>query len=155
MNDNFMDSIRVTEEYKKDAMMTIFYTVVNSADILSLEEVLKSQETVQSKLSKDEILATYALSREIKISKLTSKRNENLSEYLNEEKLSRFINAVVEDIEDTRLRTPNVEWKLSVNKILNRLKREKTSDEEVTIMESSKKTSGTCKIIDIREHSEK
>lgn len=156
MRNNYFNTIKIKEEDKKNAMITIFQIVNNSANLLSLEEVIQYKKELMSKLTEDEILAMYDLARTVKIERLAFKRNEKLYKYLNKEKILEFIKVAVEDIQDTKRRTPNIKWSLSVNKILSRLeRREKESSEEVSIMKRSNKISRTRNIIDNRGYLER
>ncbi len=155
MNNNFFDSIKITEEDKKKAMMNILQIVSNSVYLLSLKEVIQYDNTLTSRLTEDEILAMYSLAREVKISRLASKQNEELYQYLNDEKILEFIKVAVEDMQDTR-KTPNAKWSLSVNKILSRLESKgKDSSGEVLIMKKSEKKNEDSNIIDISEYLDK
>lgn len=130
-------SIKITSEEKKSTMEFILFNMIHSADVMSLYEVLQLKQQIKSVLNENEICATYNLGREIKISMSTSKRNEDLFEYLelnsysvNNDKLLKFINEVVKDIEKTKKNMPKIPWSLQVNKILARLKGKDPANDE-------------------------
>jgi len=178
MND-FLNSIKITDKDKKDAISKILYAVINSPGIMSLNEVLQffekqekyfdddidNKKQIEQSLSENEILAAYALSKEIKIS-IMSSTNKELIEYLelslasvNEDNLLKFINETIKDIELTKKRTPNVEWTLQVGKIFRRLQGKNPcnehEEEEITNQWSKSSEKKMGKIIDLSKYWEK
>lgn len=138
----FLDSIKITDDDKKEAMARMLFIMLHSTDILSLNEIseaekinrktldkLEFEEDIKEKLNENEMLATYSLAREAKISILSSSnRNRKLLDYLelgtgsvNRDKLQTFINQAVKDIEALKRNNPKVKWRLQVNKIFSRL----------------------------------
>ncbi len=154
---NFLDTIKITDEDKKKTMSSIVLIMLYSQGIMSLEEILQTEEMngkvidgerthrkIQDKLNENEILATYSLAKEIKISILgSSDRNRKLLDYLelgtvslNSDKLLRFVNEAVRDIETLKRHNPNVEWNLQINKIFSRLEGKDPTKGEVLGCES-------------------
>lgn len=136
---DFLNSIKITDDDKKEAMARILFIMRYSEGILSLNEILEAAESnsevaghhkkIKDTLNENEILATYSLAREVKISILgSSNRNKKLLDYLeldivsvNNDNLLRFINESVKDIENLKKSNPNLKWSLQVNKIFSRL----------------------------------
>ncbi len=152
MND-FLNSVRVTNEDKKLTMSKLLSIVIYSTTLLSLNEILELpsntdnglnsdtfaelRKEIKSKLNENEILATYSLAKEMKISMLSSNYNKKLFEYLewdsyslNNDKLLKFINEVVKDIESNKKSNRNVKWALQTNKIFSRLEGKNTYEED-------------------------
>ena len=99
----------------------------------------ETHKNIQYKLNENEILATYSLAKEMKIALLSSSnRNRELLDYLelvtvsiNGDKLLKFVNESVRDIEKLKKSNPNVKWSLQANKILSRLKDKDLEKDEV------------------------
>lgn len=147
---SFLEDIRITDDDKKKIMTRILFTMMYSSKILSIDELLErdrlnkkkldetvSENSIEDKLNENEILATYSLGKEIKIVIMSySNRNRELLDYLelkadsvNSDKLLKFVNEAVKDIEDLKSNNPNATWSLQINKILSNLKKEKLDDE--------------------------
>ena len=168
----FLDSIKITDEDKKRAITKMLFTVIHEPRIMSLEETLQilnrkfdereeQQLVIEQKLSQNEILATYSLAKELKISIITSS-NKELREYLeltigtvNEEKLLKFINEAIRDIELTKRRTPKLEWNLQIGKILRRLEGKGPYNEEEMTKQWKEDSNRNCKIIKLSDYLEK
>lgn len=158
---DFLNSIRITDDDKKEAMSRMLFIMMYSSGILSLDEILEVAEVnskaldtegtrrkIQDKLNENEMLAAYSLAREVKISILSSSNsNRKLLDYLeldtvsvNKDKLLRFINESVKDIENLKRSNPNIEWSLQVNKIFSRLEGKDPTKGEVLGYESENNT---------------
>lgn len=174
MND-FLNSIKITDEDKKRAISKILFTVIHSTRIMSLSEVLQflkkqkehfgddiqDEQQIEEKLNENEILAAYSLAREVRISIMASS-NKKLLEYLeldlasvNEEKLLKFINETIKDIELTKKRTPNLEWSLQVGKIFKRLEGKNPCNEEEITQQWIDNSNKSSKIIKFSDNLEK
>ena len=152
----------------------ILFTVIHSTRIISLDEVLhlfdkqkehfddvQSNQQIQQKLNQNEILAAYSLAKEVKISIMASS-NKKLLEYLeltlgsvNEDNLMKFINEAVKDIELTKKRTPNVEWRLQTGKIFKRLDGKNPCNEEEITHEWVENLNKSNKIIELKDYLQK
>jgi hypothetical protein len=151
---DFLDSIKVTDEEKKKSMSRIIFIMMNSANILSLNELLKQYNEIKEKLNENEILAIYSLAKQMKQSIISSSnRNKKLFEFLdlnsnsiNEDKLLEFIKYAVKDIEVTSKRTPNVKWSLQIGKIFLRMEGKDPYEEEI-----AKKPEKKAEIVDIKK----
>jgi len=169
---DFLDSIKITDEDKKDAMSRILFTVINSTRIMSLDEILqhlkkykedcdylKDNKQIEQKLNENEILAVYSLAKEVRIS-IEASINKRLLEYLelglasaNEENLLRFIDETIKDIELSKKINPNIEWRLQVGKIFSRLEGKNPYEEEILKRKLDNSTKGN--IIKLSNYSEK
>ena len=67
------------------------------------------------------MFVTYSLGKEIKRSIICSKVSSDILELLSRERLVCFVNESVKDMNMLRETNPNVEWKLSVDKIIKRM----------------------------------
>lgn len=158
----FIDSIKVTKEDKQKAMEKILYSIINSSNIVSLNDVLNNQNEMRKVLNEDELLASYSLALEIKKQIISSNTNEQLMEYLglefntlNKDNLLKFINQSVKDIETQRKRTPNLKWRLQTKKIFDRLEGNQPFNEEEFEEAEQKNADKTNKIIKFPENFEK
>jgi len=155
---DFLDSIKVTKEDKKTAISKVVFNMIHSINVLSFNEVLESNNGIKEKLSQNELLATYSLAKEIRISMIASaNRNKKLFDYLelkttsiNEENLLKFVDEIVKDIEFTQKRAPKTKWDLQVGKIFLRLEGKNPYSEEDFIQEETDNSDIKNKIIEFK-----
>lgn len=166
---DFLNSIKITDDDKKEAMARILFIMRYSEGILSLNEILEAAEAnsevaghhkkIKDTLNENEILATYSLAKRTKMAILGSHDiNRKLLDYLefdtisfNSEKILKFVNEEVNDMENLKIVNPNAKWSLQINRILLKLEGKDPANgevlgyEEVKNKGDSNKTS--CKII--------
>lgn len=169
---NFSDSIKITDEDKKDVMTWIMIMMLHFPGFVPLEKILeiedrnvrtfdeeKTRKKIKEVLNEKEILATYSLAKRTKMAILGSHDiNRKLLDYLefdtisfNSEKILKFVNEEVNDMENLKIVNPNAKWSLQINRILLKLEGKDPANgevlgyEEVKNKGDSNKTS--CKII--------
>lgn len=121
MDNSFKESIRVDNEGKKKAMMTMLQTMINSTIILSYKEMNERTNNIDSKLNEDEKLATYNLAKKIKEAITKSKLTEDMMKLIGGENLLEFIKYSVEDMHKMKVTNPDLQYSLSISKILKRI----------------------------------
>lgn len=145
--DNFLSSIKINKNEKKEAMSTVIFNMIHSSKVLSLNELIEGREELLNKLNTDELYVTYSLAKKIKISIMNYRFNQELFEYLelklhslNADKLLIFVNKAIEDMHEVTNRNPNSKWSLQVGKILLRINSTNQHDDEINEGSSQKRS---------------
>ena len=104
---NFKENLKESANDKKREIMNIWNEIICSYFIKSLDEVIEPQDKAREKLSRDELIAIYEISTEVKKLILCQKTNHPLFEFLqisnfdvNSEKLLALVDATVKDLCD-------------------------------------------------------
>lgn len=147
---NFKEDVKVpSPEEKKDMIVSILWSMINSPNMQRIEQIQAKKSKISQALSEDECVAVYNLGIEIKKLIISSNRNERLFKFLNISEyckndggnLLKFINACVQDIQEMRIHSPKLEWYLQVNKIFDRMEgRNPYRDELLKTKGSDEKT---------------
>lgn len=134
---NFKENLKESANDKKREIMNIWNEIICSYFIKSLDEIIELQDKAREKLSRDELIAIYEISTEVKKLILCQKTNHPLFEFLqisnfdvNSEKLLALVDATVKDMNEGRKLNPNGKWHFQSGKILKRMNNE-TNDTKV------------------------
>lgn len=130
-----------TKEDKISLYKDILIAMLNSGTIMSFEEMQKRINIDIGKiLSQDETIAIYNLASKLQRYNLVGKTNKKIFEFLkigidydkiDIDNLEAFMDAAIEDINQTKEYFPNKKWQIQISKIFERMEGKDPYKEEL------------------------